>query len=1005
MSQILSFEVYPKDENSLKNFQGYSVLCASRYLVEIKNFKESYIEFCRSVFVKEKIQTMISQGNQSLPLKNSYEWVVRVGFLAGVTDNIAKASQEALCLVPELKNRIGQVSSEKLFFINNVDSKDRLIKMVEEEFFNPLIEQMQISSFLDFKSKNRFLGARIPSVVLKPSKVENISLDKTDDELENFSNHRHLALSVNELKVIRDHFNKKEVISHRKKNGLPKNLTDVELEIFAQTWSEHCKHKIFSANIDYEEDNVPKDSPRLEKKYIKGLFPTLIKGTTDDIIARGLNWKTISLFSDNAGIVRFSELGVDLALKVETHNSPSVLDPYGGALTGILGVNRDILGCGLGAKPIANLDVFCVADEKSLALKEVSLPKGLKNPSKILSGVHKGVQDGGNKSGIPTVTGAIHFDDDFSGKPLIFCGTLGTLPQKFSHDLLPSKKYHKPKDNIVMIGGAIGIDGIHGATFSSLELGDNIPSTAVQIGAPLVQRRVWDFLMEAQKKGLYTAITDNGAGGLSSSVGEMAQQTGGADIDLKLACVKYPGLSPAQLIISESQERMSIAVSENHLKEFMNLADKYSVLCGCLGKFNDSGYFTIRYDGKKVGEIDINFLHEGLPQMDLKASWQGPLPRQYWHNKNATMIKTSCVEDYLIHLLSHPNISSKRYWVEQYDQGVQGSTLLRPFVGTHDGPSDSAVIWLGGVHGGKKKSAVTLSVGLCPQFSHIDPYWMAVYAVDEAIRNSVSSGGDPTEVAVLDNFCWPDPVLTKKNPDGSHKLGQLVRSVYGLSDACFKFKAPMISGKDSMKNDFIFEQKGIFKKISVPPTLLVTAVSPIKNVSDITTSPFKKSGDVIYLLGHGDYSKPYAGLFCDLFKSQEVLDLYPLNIEKSYLLYKAIHKLIQNKLINSCHDLSEGGLLCAVSESCIGLEMGAEIETNLEKDNLEHFLFGEIPSRFVISVNKDKSHLLEGILPKSSFMQIGRVTSKKSLKVKNKSESFSWEIKNLSSVWQGGASG
>ncbi|MCK5073187.1 MAG: hypothetical protein KAQ98_07145, partial [Bacteriovoracaceae bacterium] len=661
------------------------------------------------------------------------------------------------------------------------------------------------------------------------------------------------------------------------------------------------------------------------------------------------------------------------------------LDPYGGAITGILGVNRDILGCGLGAKPIANMDVFCFSSPDWPDSKNKKhLPVGLKHPRRIFEGVHRGIEDGGNKSGIPTVNGAIYFDRDFAGKPLVFCGTVGFLPALLDDGTPTSQKEPDVGDRIIMIGGAIGADGIHGATMSSLELNEFSPATAVQIGDPLTQKRVLDFITHARDNMLYSSITDNGAGGLSSSVGEMAVKTNGATIDLSRPSVKYPGLSPYELMISESQERMTVAVPENKLCDFMSAAKKFGVVATDIGEFTDSGTLKVLYHNEIVANLNLDFLHESLPQMKLKARWDGPKKRKHWspapkREKVPGNLNNAFLDSALKKLLSSPNIASKESWVRRYDHEVQAATHIKPFMGkSGSGPSDSGVIWLY-PHGGERNNAISIGCGLNPRLSLHDPYLMAQFAVDEALRNVIATGGDPEFCCLLDNFCWPDPVLSEKNSDGDYKLGQLVKTCQGLYDTCLEYGAPLVSGKDSMKNDFRGKKEnGEEVTISVLPTLLVTAMAKT-DVTATVTSPFKNEGDHIYLLGEQG-----AGLvgseFCEFFEMESCLPT--IDPKKNYDIYKTLHKEIGNKRIASCHDISDGGLLPCICESSFGNLLGAEIDlTAIKNGNTVDLLFNETPGRFVITVKPDHTDDFEKCFKNLPFTHIGQVSSDKKIKL------------------------
>lgn len=472
------------------------------------------------------------------------------------------------------------------------------------------------------------------------------------------------------------------------------------------------------------------------------------------------------MFKDNAGVIAFTP-EYDACIKVETHNSPSALDPYGGALTGIVGVNRDPMGTGLGAELICNTDVFCFASP----FHDEALPPRLLHPRRVFEGVREGVEHGGNKSGIPTVNGSIVFDERYLGKPLVYCGTIGLIPaevpaSKSSTDGKPRKGYEKKAqvgDIIVMTGGRIGKDGIHGATFSSEELHEGSPATAVQIGDPITQRKMYDFIMRARDLGLYNAITDNGAGGLSSSIGEMAEDTNGCRIDLARAPLKYDGLRPWEILLSEAQERMTLAVPPAALDEFLALAKRMDVEATPLGEFTDDGVFHVTYNGKLVTHLDMEFMHDGVPQYQLNAVWEAPVHPD-------SRIEDGGVDqaELLKAMLGRLNICSKEYLIRQYDHEVKGGSVVKPLTGVkRDGPSDAGVIRpiL------ESEAGLVISHGICPKYSDYDAYWMMANAMDEGIRNAVAVGADPDRMAGVDNFCWCDPVQSEKTPDGEYKLG------------------------------------------------------------------------------------------------------------------------------------------------------------------------------------------------------------------------------------------
>ncbi|HEX9077963.1 MAG TPA: phosphoribosylformylglycinamidine synthase subunit PurS, partial [Desulfuromonadaceae bacterium] len=761
------------------------------------------------------------------PLATGFDYAVEVGFRPGVTDNVGRTAREA---VEYLTGRPFAASegiyTAVQYLITGALSAADVERIATGLLCNTLIQRYTILSSAEFAARNGF-PAYVPVVdvgAYNTTPVREIDLEVSDEELMRISREGVLALTLEEMKIIQAHYRDPQVVAERATVGLGARPTDVELECLAQTWSEHCKHKIFAATVQYEDEHGA-------KREIRSLFKSFIQRTTKEVRENlGDRDFCLSVFKDNAGVIRFDDHH-SLVFKVETHNSPSALDPYGGALTGIVGVNRDPFGTGQGARLIFNTDVFCFADP----FYEKPLPSRLLHPRRIYEGVVEGVEHGGNKSGIPTVNGSIVFDERFAGKPLVFCGTAGIMPAEIN-GRPGHEKSIRPGDLIVMTGGRIGKDGIHGATFSSEELNENSPVTAVQIGDPITQKRMFDFLIRARDKGLYRFITDNGAGGLSSSVGEMAGECGGCRMDLSRAPLKYPGLNPWEILISEAQERMSLAVPPDHIDEFLAMARRFGCEATVLGEFTDSGVFHILYSGRTVAWLPMGFMHEGLPPMQLPARWIPPV-----HPEPAIEEREDYTAD-LMALLGSLNVCSKESVVRRYDHEVQGGSVVKPFSGCdNDGPSDAAVVrpMLDSFEG------VVTAHGICPRYSDIDTYHMTANAIDEAMRNYVAVGGSLDLVAGLDNFCWCDPVLSDKTPDGPYKMAQLVRSNQALYDVCMAYNLPLISGKDSMKNDFY---DGTIK-ISIPPTLLFSVIGRIEDARRAVTMDVKRPGDIVFLLG------------------------------------------------------------------------------------------------------------------------------------------------------------
>lgn len=926
-----------------------------------------------------------SINSSEYEIDKRFKYIIEVNYKPGVTDNVGHTASEAL----EIMGAKVQVFSGYLYLLDGNLTKTQADSIASEYFGNNLIQSIQTYDNISFNKLNRFNNISLPIVkITHDHEVHQINLDISDDKLIELSNKNCLALNLKEMQFIKSYFNNGDIENSRLQSGLPKWPTDVELEVIAQTWSEHCKHKIFAAKINYT-------GPTGEKKEINSLYKTYIKGSTNKIIKeRNLDW-AISLFNDNAGIVRFDP-NIDLSIKAETHNSPSALDPYGGAITGILGVNRDILGTGMGHRPICNTNVFCFAPPNNVQYEDKNnIPVGLKHPRRIFNGVHQGVKDGGNKSGIPTVNGAIYFDNDYAGKPLVFCGTVGAISQKINGKITALKRINN-NDRIVMVGGLIGADGVHGATFSSMELNESSPATAVQIGDPITQKRVHDFLLEALEKDLIAGVTDNGAGGLSSSVGEMAQITGGATIDIAKSPCKYPGLSPWEMVISESQERMTVAVSESKLNEFLDLSKNRNVISTDLGYFNKCGSFQIFFNTKLICDLNLEFLHDMLPKMELIAQHRSSNINPTWLNLSSNEIPSDDIMKNLKKLLSEPNITSKREWVKQYDHEVKAATITKPFGGdTQKGPNNSGVVWLH-PFGGSIENAISIGCGIAPEISQYDSKKMAMFAVDEAVRNVVATGGDVDTCCLLDNFCWPDPVRSKSNPEGSYKLAQLVETCEGLYESTTIYGTPLVSGKDSMKNDFKGKMpSGGNVKISIKPTLLVTAMAKT-NINYTPTSEFKENNNLVYLLG-----KSSDGLLGSTYQK-----LFKLNIEDHKLpsidmkanlnLYRIIHKLCHKHIINSIHDISDGGLITAIAEKTFGNKIGANIKLEGNQDSI----YNEAPGRFIVTISSNNKEKFEGELQNNEFKLIGETNNSDKLQIELNNKTYSETISNLLSAFE-----
>ena len=923
---------------------------------------------------------VIQEFSINRPLAGRFDWLIEVGFRPGVTDNVGKTAREALGLLWEkTPAATPPVYTSRQYLITGPLTGQEAEQIATSLLANELIEHYQI---IDGRNWNREQGLPpyVPRVTGRDCPhTEEIDLDGDDETLQAISNERVLALNLTELKIIRSHLKEEDVQKARAAAGLGSKITDTELECLAQTWSEHCKHKIFNSLITYEDDAG-------HKEVIDSLFAHFIKRSTREIRARrGQDDWCLSVFSDNAGIIKFDD-EYNLVFKVETHNSPSALDPYGGALTGIVGVNRDPFGTGLGAKLIFNTDVFCFAPPDYAE----PLPPRLLHPRRIYEGVREGVEHGGNKSGIPTVNGCIVFDERYLAKPLVYCGTGGIMPACLHGEPTHGKRI-LPGDLIVMTGGRIGKDGIHGATFSSEELHAGSPVTAVQIGDPITQKKMTDFLLVARDRGLYRGLTDNGAGGLSSSIGETAQLAGGCEVDLKKAPLKYPGLNPWEILISESQERMTVAVDPLRAEDFLTLAEEMGVEATVLGTYTDSGIFHVRYGEETVAYLAMDFLHEGLPQLCLQARWTPP------HQEEPSLPVPRNLVEALKQMLGRLNICSKEAVVRQYDHEVQGGSVIKPLVGAaNDGPSDAAVIrpLLDSFAG------VVIANGICPRYGDIDTYHMAACAIDEAVRNAVAVGCPPDRIAGLDNFCWCDPVQSEKTPDGHYKLAQLVRANQALYDVTTAYDVPCISGKDSMKNDYQIGNR----KISIPPTLLFSVIGKMEDVRKAVTMDVKQPGDLVYVLGETapelGASEWYALHGCT------GLSVPQVNVKTARRLYEALHRAIMAGCVASCHDCSDGGLGVALAEAAFAGGLGMMIDLacvparGIDRDDT--LLFSESQSRFVVTISPVNRENFETILAGCVAAQVGTVLAAAQLLIKGLqgNQIIAADLQELKAAWQ-----
>ena len=806
----------------------------------------------------------------------------------------------------------------------------------------------------------------IEQLVIGPLRLEHLSLgrpyrfeNKTvpirsmdDRALMEVSRRGQLALSLVEMQTVRDHF-----------RAQCREPTDVELETIAQTWSEHCSHKTLRGTIEFQ-----------GRRYTNLLKETIFAATQTVREQLGSADWCVSVFEDNAGVVRFDDR-YNVCFKVETHNRPSAIEPYGGANTGVGGVIRDPLGTGLGARPVCNTDVFCFAPPDT---PPESLPPGVLHPLKIMKDVVAGVRDYGNRMGIPTVNGAVCFDERYLGNPLVFCGTVGVIPVD------RCKKEVRPGDLVVAVGGRTGRDGIHGATFSSEGLSSESEKEsggAVQIGNAITQKKLLDVVLQARDEGLYTAITDCGAGGFSSAVGEMGAELG-ATVHLERAPLKYEGLSYTEIWISESQERMILAVSPEKWQRLRLLCASEDVEATAIGTFEPTGRLRLFYEDNPVADLDLHFLHEGRPAVVRQATWTAPSPSP------GAAVSPVGHTDTLLRLLSSLNVCSKEWIIRQYDHEVQGGSVVKPLVGiADDGPSDAAVVipvlgsW----------AALAVGCGINPRYGDLDPYAMAAAAIDEAVRNVTAVGADPARVAILDNFCWG-------NTDRPEVLGSLVLAAQACHDVAVAYRMPFISGKDSLKNEFLSREG---RHIVIPPTLLISALGRVPDARLCVTMDLKEPGNVLYLVGAT--KDEMGGSHYHLLGGLSGGAVPRPDLEQAPRLFARMHQAIAQALVRSCHDASEGGLAVAMAEMAFAGGVGADL-TSAGAPGLpdEVALFAESTTRFLVEVEAERASDFEALFAGLPLTRLGVTVKEPRLRIAGASgEWLVWAgLDQLKEAWQ-----
>ncbi len=796
---------------------------------------------------------------------------------------------------------------------------------------------------------------------------ESISLEGLDDAaLAQLSRDRCLALTAAELHAVRDHF-----------HSLGRDPFEIELETIAQTWSEHCCHKTLGSPVDHIR-------PDGTTRYDNLLKETVFAATQKVREQLGLRDWCVSVFRDNSGVVRFDG-DHDICVKVETHNHPSAIEPYGGAATGLGGVIRDVLGTGLAAKPIANLDVFCVGPSD---LHADDLPPGVIHPRRLLEGVVAGVRDYGNRMGIPTIAGGVFYDPGYLCNPLVFCGTVGVMPRNAADAAV------QRGDLVVVAGGRTGRDGIHGATFSSIELSSESEAEsggAVQIGHAINEKTLCDFVLAAAEQRLFHAITDCGAGGLSSAVGEMGA-TLGAEVDLDRVPLKYEGLSATEVWISEAQERMVLAVPPGKWEKLAAVAAAEGVEATAIGTFTGTGRLVLKWQGNIAGDLDCHFLHEGRPRQRLISRYTPP-PRE------ATVWPATLpsLDQCLLDMLAAPDVASKEWIIRQYDHEVQGASVVKPLLGPGEGPADGTVVR--GVLG--RDRGIVLGVGLRHRIGPRDPYQMAAGGIVEAIANVVAAGADPDKIALLDNFCWGD---TRREAS----LGTLVEACRGCHDMAVAFAAPFVSGKDSLNNVFSYtDTAGTHHELSIPPTLLATAMGQVDDIHRAVTPDLKAAGNRLAIVGlsRDELTGSQVELLCGL-TGGSVPQVDP---DACRRVWSAVAAAIRSRCIVSCHDVSDGGVAAAVAEMVIGGNCGgrldlaaipAEVAATGAARNIA-LAFTETPGRFVCEVPAAAAERFQAFLDGLPWAWVGEVLAEPVLTITGTAgESIRLPVAELSQAWR-----
>ena len=943
---IYEIKVASKEEKDPKGVDLLAEIKRTLHINSLKNIRTAKVYRLEGISQKDALActktALVEPVNQTYtinkPIFKDANHIVEVAYKPGVMNpEVASILKSAEDLGINLK----AADSSTLYAFFGKLTKKQLEQIINRLLVNQTVEHVVT------KSPKTLL------ILGKSVQAQNIPVRKLNDhELLDLSQDR-LFLNLDEMKVIRSYFAK-----------LDRDPTDCEIEILAQTWSEHCGHKTFKAKVIID--------GKVKKPFIERIKST----------AKNNKEIIVSAFDDNSGVIDFYD-GFAINGKGETHNSPSAIEPYGGAMTGSGGVFRDIAATGQGAKVIASTDIFCFAPPD---LPSQDLPPGCLPPDYLLRHVVAGVRDYGNRVGIPTNNGSIHFHKDFRAKPTVAVGSFGILPKKYAQKGKP-----KAGDLIVTIGGATGRDGIHGATFSSAEMTHatgKILGSAVQIGNAIEEKRIIDAVLALRNQNLINAITDCGAGGYSSAIGEMGKDIG-AHVNLEKVPLKDSGLAPWEIFLSESQERMVLAIDPKNLKKIHKVCKLYNMPAHVIGKFDGSKKLKVYYNDQKVCDIPMDFIHNGLPQRTMVGKTKKvkslPAGRQV---KVKVPPAPNNVEGIWQKVMAHPNVSSKEPIVRMYDHNVQGTTTLHPFIGLNfDAPSDAVILRpiL------NKPYGFVTAHGLNPILNKIDPYWGSVWAIVEAISNYVAVGGDIKNAALIDNFIWPYP--------DEESLCDLDKSVDACVDMAKILNMPFVSGKDSLSSTYRYPDGKILK---IPPVLLISVFGKIPDVKKTASADFKRIGSTIVLVGKLDTQNLGGSAYFDITKATG--DIPKVDLKNLSRVLSSITAGIKSGQILAAHDISEGGMATALAEMCFGAGFGANINLNLAitsemSSRPDLILFNETAGTFLVEVKNEK--VAKKLFTSVSHAIIGKTVSNNSISVFSGSEKIcEASVEKLKESWQ-----